>query len=215
MKTMMKPLKLALIPLVFLAFSCTRGPSSGNLAKVAKADAAPPPAFPVPIIQLTGTGAELGQQHGKQLSEPIHFLFDHYLKPYFSSEMQRFLALTAAKGFETKLSPEHRDEVHGLSQATVLDEREVMLAQCFLDLSPMTACSTITLPASAAPDHIARFGRNLDFSSMNVADKRTVLMIYHPSGRYAFAAISWPGLIGVLSGMNEHGLTVANMEVDR
>src|SRR5207253_2804759 len=28
-------------------------------------------------------------------------------------------------------------------------------------------------------------------------------------------SVAWPGMIGVLSGMNEHGLTLANMEVDR
>ncbi len=96
-----------------------------------------------------------------------------------------------------------------------MEEREVMLANCFLDLVPMVACSTITLPASAAPDGVARFGRNLDFPSFNVADKNSVVLIYHPKDKYAFAAISWPGLVGVLSGMNEHGLALCNMEVTR
>jgi hypothetical protein len=59
-------------------------------------------------------------------------------------------------------------------------------------------------------------GRNLDFWSLNVADKYTTLFIVHPDGgRYAFASVSWPGLVGVLSGMNEHGLALANMEVTR
>jgi hypothetical protein len=79
----------------------------------------------------------------------------------------------------------------------------------------MTACSTITLPSSAAPDGVARFGRNLDFPSFDVADQQTVVLIVRPRGRYAFASVAWPGMVGVLSGMNEHGLALANMEVDR
>ena len=205
----MKQISSSLIFATLLLSSCARGPA------VVKRQAPAPQPFPVRIVELNGTATELGQSYGKQLSKPIHYLFDHYLKPYFTSEMQRFLALTAASGFETKLSPEHREEVKALAKQTELDEREMMLAQCFLDLSPMTACSTITLPAEASPDHVARFGRNLDFASMNVADKQTVIMIYRPAGRYQFAAVSWPGLIGVLSGMNEYGLTLANMEVDR
>jgi hypothetical protein len=55
----------------------------------------------------------------------------------------------------------------------------------------------------------------LDFPSFDIADRQSVVMIFHPQGRYAFASIAWPGMIGVLSGMNEHGLTLANMEVDR
>jgi predicted choloylglycine hydrolase len=90
-----------------------------------------------------------------------------------------------------------------------------MLGQCFLDLMPMIACSTIALPAEASPDRVARMGRNLDFPTLGIADKRSVLLIYHPTDRFAFAAVSWPGMIGVFSGMNEHGLTLANMEVTR
>ena len=90
-----------------------------------------------------------------------------------------------------------------------------MLGQCFLDLLPATACSIITLPAGASSDGIPRFGRNLDFFSLGIADKHSVLLIYHPAGHYTFAAISWPGMIGVLSGMNEYGLCVANAEVPR
>jgi predicted choloylglycine hydrolase len=79
----------------------------------------------------------------------------------------------------------------------------------------MTACSTVTFSAAAAPDGVARFGRNLDFPSFDVADKASVVLVYRPQGRYAFASVAWPGLVGVLSGMNEHGLTLANMEVKR
>jgi predicted choloylglycine hydrolase len=68
----------------------------------------------------------------------------------------------------------------------------------------------------ASDDGVARFGRNLDFWSLNVADKYTTLFIVKPNdGRYAFASVGWPGMIGVLSGMNEHGLALANMEVTR
>jgi predicted choloylglycine hydrolase len=157
----------------------------------------------------------LGEEQASLLGGPIHLLFDRYLMRYFSSALDRNLALMAARLFEGHLLPEHRIEIEALSRGLNMDRREVMLGQCFLDLSPMTACSTLSLPASAAPDGIARFGRNLDFSSFDIADKQTVLLIFHPQGRYAFASVAWPGMIGVLSGMNEHGLALANMEVDR
>ncbi|HEX2973571.1 MAG TPA: C45 family peptidase, partial [Tepidisphaeraceae bacterium] len=114
-----------------------------------------------------------------------------------------------------QLLPEHKAEIAALAAATGIDPGEMMLANCFLDMMPMTACSTIALPGGAAPDGVARFGRNLDFMSFDIADKYSVLMVVRPKDRYAFAAVSWPGLIGVLSGMNEHGLALANMEVDR
>ncbi|HLL88530.1 MAG TPA: C45 family peptidase, partial [Tepidisphaeraceae bacterium] len=125
------------------------------------------------------------------------------------------LAANAAKNFEAKLLPEHRAEVAALAKAADLPQSQVMLGQCFLDLIPMTACSTIALPAGASPDGVARFGRNLDFPSLGVADKHSTLFVQKPAGKHAFVSIGWPGLIGVLTGMNEHGLTLANMEVSR
>ncbi len=49
----------------------------------------------------------------------------------------------------------------------------------------------------------------------SVLNKHSALMIYHPAGRNQFAAIGWPGMIGVLSGMNEYGLSLACMEGPR
>lgn len=175
----------------------------------------PPPVFTGPVIVLEGTSEELGSEHGRQLSTSIHTLCDQYLDVYLGSGARRFLALSAAQLYGKLMSAENRAEVDSLSAATGLDDREALLAQCFLDISPMTACSTITLPASASPDHVARFGRNLDFPSLQVADKFSTVFVYHPQGRFSFVSIAWPGMVGVLSGMNEHGLALANMEITR
>jgi predicted choloylglycine hydrolase len=171
--------------------------------------------FPVRIVEMNGSGGELGAAHAAALGGPIRSLFLAYFGQYFHSQFERTLSLVAAAAFGPYIAPQHREEIRALASGLGFDEREVLLGQCFLDLSPMTACSTITLPADAAPDHVARFGRNLDFPSFDVADKETVVLIFRPTGRYAFASVAWPGMIGVLSGMNEHGLTLANMEVDR
>jgi predicted choloylglycine hydrolase len=171
--------------------------------------------FPVRVVEMSGSGEELGTSHAQQLGTPIQQLYRLYFGQYFTSTFERNLALAAASAYASHVSPEHLEEIRALARGTGLQEREVLLGQCFLDLSAMTACSTITLPASAAPDGIARFGRNLDFPSFDIADRQSVVLIFRPAGRYAFASIAWPGMIGVLSGMNEHGLALANMEVDR
>ena len=193
--------------------------ASAPPADVVRLSAAPAPIqrpFPVPIVVLHGSSADLGQQHGQQLDEPIHVLHDKYLTVFLKNQMQRYLAIGAAKLFEGQLLPAHQQEIAALAKGTGIDENETMLGQCFLDLSRMAACSTMTFPADASTDHVARFGRNLDFWSLNVADKYTTLFIVRPDdGRYAFASVGWPGMIGVLSGMNEHGLSLANMEVTR
>jgi isopenicillin-N N-acyltransferase like protein len=172
-------------------------------------------AIPLRIIEVGGTAEEIGTEHGQQLSASIRTLLEQYLKKFIKGDVQRFVALAAAQKFDAQLLPEHREEIAALAKGAGVDPREVMLGQCFLDLTAMVACSTITLPAEASPDGVARFGRNLDFPSLDVADKYSTLFVYRPQGRYAFASVAWPGMIGVLSGMNEHGLSIANMEVTR
>ncbi len=171
--------------------------------------------FPIPVIDLHGSGAEIGKEHAEALGDGIRALHGRYIASFFRTAPARFLALSAAGLFEHKLVPEHLEEVQSLAAGTSIDPHQMLLAQCFLDLMPMTACSTVTLPAAASPDGVARFGRNLDFPSFNIADKSSVVLIYRPEGRYQFASIAWPGMVGVLTGMNEHGLTLANMEVRR
>jgi isopenicillin-N N-acyltransferase-like protein len=172
--------------------------------------------FPIPIVELHGSSEEIGQQHGAEMDDSIHQLFDKYLMVFVGSGAKKFIALSAANLFESQLRPEHREELHALASRIKIDERETMLGQCFLDLAQLSACSTIALPASASPDHVARFGRNLDFWSLNIADKYTTVFVVHPNdGRYAYAAVGWPGMIGILSGMNQYGLCLANMEVPR
>ncbi|HXE51676.1 MAG TPA: C45 family peptidase [Tepidisphaeraceae bacterium] len=173
------------------------------------------PAYHGPLVELRGQPVQLGEEQGRDLDTQIQLLHKNYLDVYMGTGARRFVALSAAKLFERHFLPEHLAEVDALAKQTGLDEREAVLAQCFLDLTPMSACSTVTLPSSASPDHIARFGRDLDFPSLNIADKYSTVFIYHPAGKYAFASIGWPGMIGVLSGMNEQGLCLANMEVTR
>jgi isopenicillin-N N-acyltransferase-like protein len=170
---------------------------------------------PVPVVRVGGSPREMGSEQGRALGSTVRLLHEKYLTPFIAGYGQKVMARLAANTFAALALPEHREEVTALAEAAGVDGRDTMLAQCFLDLTPMTACSTVTLPASASPDGVARFGRNLDFPSLGVADRYTALLVYKPEGRYGFASVGWPGMIGVLSGMNEHGLTLANMEVAR
>ena len=173
------------------------------------------PAYAGPIVELHGSPADIGAQHAKALGEQISTLHKNYLDRFIGTGARRMIALTTARLFKPYFLPEHLAEVDSLATGTQMDEPVAVLAQCFLDLSPKAACSTITLPPSASTDHVARFARNLDFPSLNIADKYSTVFVYHPEGRNAFVSIGWPGMIGVLSGMNEHGLCLANMEVPR
>ena len=171
--------------------------------------------MPVKIVELRGDGVAIGRAHAAALGAAIKDLNEKYLGKILSDPLTRSLAGAAALNFESKLRPEHLAEIKALAAAVPMKEGDAMLDNTFLDLMPTVACSTITLPADAAPDKVARFARNLDFDSFDIADKNSVVLVYHPTGSFSFITIGWPGMIGAVSGMNEFGLTLANMEVPR
>lgn len=142
-------------------------------------------------------------------------LEDRYVKAIFGDASRHAAGLVAAAGFRPLLRPHHRAEIDALAEAAGVPAGRMLLANSFLDLLPSVGCATIALPGAASADGVPRLGRNLDFPSLDVAEDQSLVVVVRPAGRHAFAAVTWPGLVGVLSGMNEHGLTLANMEVAR
>lgn len=175
-----------------------------------------PPTLPViDVVELAGTPADIGRGHGERLRGRIRVLEEQYLGSICGDDEGRQRALEAARPFLDELRPHHRAELLALAESVGLPADHMLLANCFLDLLPAIGCATVTLPAEAAPDGVARFGRNLDFPGHGVAAEQSLVIVVRGAGRHGFAAVTWPGLIGVLSGINEHGLTLANMEVAR
>jgi hypothetical protein len=214
--------RAVVVSLIAGLLGCATAPSTTRLPPPLKlvapvAIGEPVEPLPIPLLSLRGSPEQIGHQHGAQLSDRIRTLEEKYLNVRLSDMKLRFVAMTLAAAFEPLIAPEHRAEVEALAQGAGLNPRVALLAQCFLDLTDTVACSTIALPPGASPDGVARMGRNLDFPSLGIAQSMSVVLVYHPadSTKHRFAAVGWPGLIGVLSGMNEHGLTLANMEVRR
>jgi isopenicillin-N N-acyltransferase-like protein len=204
---------LAYLLVTSIITGCASAPRSPAVSSMSVA-VDPKPQLAIPLGEFRGAPADLGREHGRQFQKTITDLRDNYLVVQLPGAML-VKARLAAANFEVLMLPEHRAEVEALAGAAGINQYDAALAQCFLDLTSATSCSTIALPAAASPDGVARFGRNLDFPSLGILDKHSALFIYHPNERYQFAAIGWPGMIGVVSGMNEYGLCLANMEVPR
>lgn len=59
-----------------------------------------------------------------------------------------------------------------------------------------------------------QLGRNLDYQV--IPDRRVAhntLFVYSPQGRLPFASLSWPGYIGVVTGVNRPDLSVNLLSV--
>lgn len=72
----------------------------------------------------------------------------------------------------------------------------------------MVGCSSFAVNNAKTTDSSLLIGRNFDFYSGDDFAKNKIILFCKPTQGYKLMLYTWPGMIGCVSGMNEHGLTV-------
>lgn len=90
-----------------------------------------------------------------------------------------------------------RAEIAAFAAATGLDAEAVLQANATIE----TLCSAVVhLPS-------ARVARNMDFFPSGPLGQATLVQVVREPGRHSYAAVGWPAMSGVISGMNDAGLS--------
>lgn len=72
--------------------------------------------------------------------------------------------------------------------------------------SPLIGCTTFVLRGSATRGGKTLLARAFDFEVNDVFDRRKAVFLVRETGALPFASVAWPGLVGVVSGMNAEGV---------
>lgn len=71
----------------------------------------------------------------------------------------------------------------------------------------LVGCSSFAAWNENTSDSTLLIGRNFDFYVNDKFAKNKIILFMEPKKGYKFVSVSWPGMMGVVSGMNEKGLT--------
>ena len=140
---------------------------------------------------------------------------DSYLK------FLRFFIVLFNRNLGENVLEEYRDEIYGISLSCTHKydfigtpyERQLNyhsahdLGHAMQDYM-LVGCSSFATWGTQSADSSLLIGRNFDFYVGDAFAENKLVTFCAPSKGYKFASIGWPGMIGVLSGMNETGLTV-------
>ena len=72
----------------------------------------------------------------------------------------------------------------------------------------LVGCTSFAGWNGSVKDSLLLVGRNFDFYVGEPFAENKIVAFYNPAKGYKFAMVTWAGMTGVLSGMNEKGLTV-------
>lgn len=168
----------------------------------------------IPAVMLSGTPEEIGQQHAALLAKPSSDVLD-FPKRMFTEIGMGFVYSLAAQAGKTLLlnaPPRYQQEIAATTKAAGLDAETLAVANTLLELRRI-GCSTLIVEGAKSKTGAPLFGRNFDFPACGILDRYGLLFVVKPEGKHPFAAVGFPGLMGVVSGMNDQGLCVATLDV--
>ncbi|MCB9895816.1 MAG: hypothetical protein H6839_15320 [Planctomycetes bacterium] len=164
----------------------------------------------IPLVHVRGTPREMGRALGNLVGLQAVETFHSYMQifaPDFEGD------LVHAREMEKRLPDWFIEEMRGFSESSELTYDEMLVGQTFLDIHKVAACSTIAAHDKLTPDGEILMGRNLDFPSLNIAHEANIVVVYEPNDAPGYASVTWPGLLGALTGVNTHGLALSMMLV--
>jgi hypothetical protein len=169
----------------------------------------------LPILVAGGTPEEIGTAVGKLAVKPAPRALDYprdLLRVFHAEAMFGVLQRTGA-GMLRRAPADYRAELDAMAEASGAGRDILVVGNTMFDLYKSFACSSLLVTAGRSATGGPLLGRNLDYPSMGYIQRYTLVTVYRPAGKHAFASVGFPGLIGCLSGMNDAGLALAVLEV--
>jgi isopenicillin-N N-acyltransferase-like protein len=178
---------------------------------------------------LEGTPEQLGERHVRLLGDhmtadenALWGSFEHFVPISAARALIMDISRVRYRHIEDNIPEPRRRELAAAAQAFSPDpnashmptyQRVVFLHSVYdislsFEHSPLIGCSAFALGPGATKDGHTLIGRAFDMEIGDVFDLDKVVDFVREDGRIPYASVGWPGLSGVLTGMNLDGVMV-------
>ncbi|WP_144283341.1 C45 family autoproteolytic acyltransferase/hydolase [Chryseobacterium echinoideorum] len=179
-------------------------------------------------LYIKGNPLQLGYSNGaltKDLMQTQEKIFFSKVEDIVPSKLKQNLLRGFLKWYNRKMYLNIREdfqaELYGLSQYSS-DQYDFIapkfqralylhgahdIGHAMQDLM-MVGCSSLAVWDNNTEDGDLLIGRNFDFYAGDDFAKNKLIQFVEPENGIPYLSVSWPGMIGVVSGMNKEGVTV-------
>lgn len=179
-------------------------------------------------MKVSGSPFERGEAIGKLVPDLVRYqekVFADKLYEMIPSEGYRDFLCYFITIFNRRLGrsvpKEYRQEIKAMSTVCTHDldkfgnpyERQMQyhsahdIGHVMQDYM-LVGCTSFAVWGSESSDSSLIVGRNFDFYMGEDFARNKLILFEKPDTGYSFVSVTWPGMLGVLSGMNTEGLTV-------
>ncbi len=171
----------------------------------------------IPVLFLAGDPEEMGRQQGALLVEPLRPLCG---LPKAIVEREAWggaawpVIVGMGRGAMQRVPDRFRRELDAASRHAKISKEEadaLIALNVLFEVRDVANCSAFIVEPERSATSQMLFGRNLDLPSYGCIDRLSLVTIYRPKGRHAFASVGFPGFGGVISGINDAGLAIASL----
>ncbi len=169
----------------------------------------------LPVLVVQGTPEEMGEQLGVlalKAATGLKELSEGFVKAQGWDRNYPWL-VQGSQLLAPRFPPDHLQELEAVARASGWRREVLLLANTLPDLQRVGECSALIVEPERSATGAPLFGRNQDSPPFGPLHDYALVAVYRPAGKRAFASITYPGLLGCFSGMNDAGLAVADLTV--
>lgn len=189
--------RAAALTCLLALFAAAQAPGAENLAR----------------ILAEGDPMQMGERAGAQCAGVIQALHPQFIEIAEAlMGLKRSDIYTRAGKMSIPIEDRQIREMQGMALGAELDFEDILFLNLFYALTETRmGCRQLVAWGDATADGALLHARNLDWRDYkgDPLKKYNLILNGRPQDRIEFVAITWPGMVGVLTGTNRNGLSVA------
>ena len=172
----------------------------------------------LPVLHLNGSPYDMGYQHGSLMRAQVKASVANALSsadrwgwiPFMGKRLARHRLDQAWRQMAPFVPQSFLEEMKGLADGANVSLRSLQQVHALMELAAVSGASSAVFGKGTKDGRLIQI-RNFDWAIQSGVQDDAAIFVYHPTGGIPFVTAGWLGFIGAVSGINAHGISIAEI----